>query len=262
MLRDLRETTKLLILLEMIRREHSKLKTLAERFGMTVQGVSDYLRMMTSEGLVHNIGGMYKPTKRGVQFLHDGFSELKRFIESSAKDLAIIDVCWAIAASDIKKDERVGLVMENGYLIAHPRKKSPSTGRALFDGKKGQDIAVTELDGIASLKPGRIVIGKIPGTERKGSRGASIPKLRRLMKEESLDLVAISGASAKALVKSAGLRPDIEFASLAASLEASEKGLNVLYLCGEEHCNEVMSHILERNSSSEDAIDFEVVSLA
>lgn len=262
LLRDLRETTKLLILLETIKRDHSKLKTLAERFGMTAQGISDYLRMMTSGGLVHNVGGVYKPTKKGVQFLHDGFSELRGFIESSSKDLAIIDVCWAIVASDIEKEERVGLFMEGGYLMAYPGKSSSSTGRALFGGKKGQDIAVTELEGITRLNPGKILIGKMPGVEGRGSRGVNLRKLKHLMKSEKPDIVAVSDASGKALVDAASIEPEIEFASLQASIEAAEKGLDVLYICTEEHCNEAMSRILDRNASSEDAITFEVISLA
>ena len=261
LLRDLRETTKLLILLELVKREHSKLRTLAERFGMTVQGISDYLKTMTTEGLVHNVGGMHKPTKEGVQFLHDRFSELRRFIESSAKDLAIIDVCWAIAASDIRKGQKVGLIMENGYLKAHPGRSSSSTGRALFGSKKGQDIAITELDGITRLNPGKIVFGKIPGIGRKGSRGANLSKLKRLMSGENPDLIAVSGASGRALAGRAGLKPDVEFAPLQASIEAVEKGLSVLYLCTEEHCNEAISHIMERNANSEDKIAFEVISL-
>ncbi|MFQ5909956.1 MAG: hypothetical protein ACE5IJ_04450 [Thermoplasmata archaeon] len=261
LLRDLRETTKLLILLEMIKREHSRLKTLADRFGMTVQGISEYLKLMTSDGLVHNVGGLYKPTKKGVQFLHDRFSELKSFIESSAKDLVMIDVCWAIAASDIKKREKVGLFMEGGYLMAYPKRTSSSTGRALFDGKKGQDIAVTELDGITKLSLGRIVIGKVPGVPHEGSRGANLSKVRQLIRKENPDLIAVSGPSGKALVDRAGLKPDIEYAPLAASVEASEKGLNVLYLCTDEDCNEAVSRIMERNADSEDEIAFEVVSL-
>ena len=261
LLRDLRETTKLLILLELVKREHSKLKTLAERFGMTVQGISDYLKTMTAEGLVHNVGGVYKPTKEGVQFLHDRFSELRRFIESSAKDLAIIDVCWAIAASDIRKGQKVGLIMENGYLKAHPGRSSSSTGRALFGSKKGQDIAISELDGIAGLNPGKLVFGKIPGIEKKGSRGANLSKLKHLISGENPDLIAVSGASGRALAGRAGLKPDIEFGPLQASIEAVEKGLLVLYLCTEEHCNEAISHIMERSANSEDKIAFEVISL-
>jgi putative transcriptional regulator len=261
LLRDLRETTKLLILLELVKREHSKLKTLAERFEMTVQGISDYLKMMTAEGLVHSVGGVYRPTVEGVQYLHDRFSELRRFVESSAKDLAIIDVCWAIAASDVKKDEKVGLMMQDGYLMAYPRKRSTSTGRTLFASKKGQDVAVTELDGIIRLKPGKIVFGKIPGIQRKGSRGADVARLKRLINEENPDLIAVSGASGRALADSAGLKPNIEFSPLQASLEASEKGLKVIYLCTEEHCTDAVSHITERNANSEDKIAFDVISL-
>lgn len=261
LLRDLRETTKLLILLETIKRDHSKLKTLAERFGMTAQGISDYLKMMTSAGLVHNVEGVYRPTKKGVQFLHDGFSELRDFIESSSKDLAIIDVCWAVAASDIEKEEEVGLFMEGGYLMAYPGRSSSSTGRALFGGKKGQDIAVTELDGITRLNPGKIFIGKTPGVEKRGSRGANLQKLKQLMKSEKPDIIAVLDASGKALADAAGIKPGIEFASLQASIEAAEKGLNVLLICTEENCTEAMSHILDRNVSSEDAITFEVISL-
>lgn len=228
---------------------------------MTTQGVSDYLKIMTTEALVHNIGGVYKPTKKGVQFLHDRFSELRKFIDSSAKDLEIIDICWAIADGDIKKGDRVGLLMEGGYLVASAKRESSSTGRALFDAKSGQDIALSGLEGIARLRAGRIVFGKIPGIRMRGSQGVNLAKLKQLLEKSQPDVIAVSGSSAKALVDRAGIQPSIQFAPLQASIEAAERGLDVLYICSEDHCNEAMSQLMNRNAGSEDEIEFDLIAL-
>src|SRR4030067_843751 len=52
LLRDLRESTTLLILLAVTSERHTTLQTLADGLGMTVQGASDYVRRMTADGLL------------------------------------------------------------------------------------------------------------------------------------------------------------------------------------------------------------------
>jgi len=105
---DLRLNTKLLILLEITIVSHSKLKPIADRLGITVQGISEYIKIMQSEGLVHITGGGYKATKKGVQFLHENIRDLKEFVERTMKRLEVIDLCAAIAKTRIK--EGSGLV--------------------------------------------------------------------------------------------------------------------------------------------------------
>jgi len=81
-LRDLRLITELLILLDVINNPHVKLKNIAEKLDITVQGASEYLRRMRKEGFIQNIGGEYKATKKGIEFLHTNFSEERNRISS------------------------------------------------------------------------------------------------------------------------------------------------------------------------------------
>ena len=104
LLRDIRETTKLLILHELTARRHSRQRTIADRLDITVQGVSEYLKMMTKEGLVRNVDGDWRATRRGVEFLQTNFIALKEFVESSAKEMSIVDVCAAVAGKDVKEN--------------------------------------------------------------------------------------------------------------------------------------------------------------
>src|SRR2546422_5499465 len=97
LLRDVREGTKLLLLLELTSRRHSRLKGLADKLDMTVAGVSEYVKAMEEEGLAHRVGGEYRATRRGVEFLQERFRTLRAFVESSAREMAIIEQVVAIA---------------------------------------------------------------------------------------------------------------------------------------------------------------------
>ena len=114
LLRDVREATKLLILKEITSRRHSRLRTIADRLDITVQGVSEYMKMMTKAGLVRNVDGDWRATRKGVEFLQEDFLALKEFVESSVKEMSIVDVAEAIAGDDIDVGEKVGLFMEKG----------------------------------------------------------------------------------------------------------------------------------------------------
>ena len=129
-LRDKRLTTKILILLELTTNPHHrfKFKTLAEKFDMTVQAVSDYFKIMKKEGLVMKVRGMYKPTQKGILFLHSNFYEIRDFIDEQMHKLSIIDVCTAVAGGRLKPGDRVGLFMEGGELKAYKNRSSTSMG--------------------------------------------------------------------------------------------------------------------------------------
>ncbi len=88
-LRDLAGSTRLLILLELTTHRPRYLKDLAAKLGMTVQGVSEYMRAMAREGLVESTAGGYRATVKGVSYLHEHFVELKEFTDRAAKDMPI-----------------------------------------------------------------------------------------------------------------------------------------------------------------------------
>src|SRR5207247_7407821 len=137
LLRNLGETTQLLILLETSMRHHAVQRTIAEALGMTVQGVSEYLRAMERERLVQVADGEYRPTIEGVRVLHERFRGLRDFVDRASKGLSIIDVTAGIAGNEIERGETVGLFMKGGSHIAYARIASPSCGHWLGAAQSG-----------------------------------------------------------------------------------------------------------------------------
>lgn len=258
-LRDLRLSTELLILLEVIKNPHIKLKTIAEKLDITVQGASDYLRRMKKEGYLQNIGGELRATKEGIEFLHTNFSELKNFVDVKIIELNIIDVCAAIAKNKIKEGDEVGLFMEEGMLTAYSKRKSESKGVALRNAEIGEDVAIKELDGMVSLSPGRMRIVKLPSIREGGSKSISIPWIKGLLTKLQPDKVGAMDVVSIAVLKKAAIKSDFDFAPMNASIEAVEKGLNVLLFASGDQIHNVISAIEEKNSTVGDKILYDIL---
>ena len=227
-LRDLRLSTKLLILLEITRKPHIKLKTIAEKIGISIQGVSEYLKIMNEEKLIQNIGGEYKVTTNGIQFLHKNFSELKDFVDKSIEKLDLIEVCAAIAKTKIKKGERVGLFMENGILNAYSGRKSKSSGFAIMDADIDEDVPVKNLEGIVELNHGKLCIIEIPSIIDGGSRKIDIKEIKNIYMNFKPNKIAVLDVVGISLAKKAKLKYDFEFAPQYSIIEAIQKGLNIM----------------------------------
>jgi len=260
-LRDLREATKLLILLEITANRHTKMKTIAEVLDMTVQGISDYIKIMSREGYVQNVGGVYRATKKGVEFLHDRFIDLKDFVDRSIQTMSIVNLCGAIAATDIEEGQRVGLFMENGRLVAYANRDSSSMGTALFPAKAGEDVVLKDLEGLVSLSPGKITLLKLPSPKEGGTRSIDMKKGREIVKSVPADRIGATDEVGVGFAHKLGLHLDFEFAPVQASIEAAERGLNVLLLCSQDVVGETIGSIEATNSLLEDKIDYEVITI-
>ncbi len=262
LLRDLRETTKLLILLEIVNNRPRALNSIAARLEITVQGASDYVRTMAQEDLVKKIGGEYRATKKGVELLENRMFELKEFVDSSIKQLEIIDICGAIAGNDIRKDEEVGLFMEEGVLVAYSGKDSPSKGYAMSDAEPGEDLTVRDPSGLVALKPGKITVLQLPSLQEGGSRSVALENARKALKDVSFSKVAVMDVVSIALARTLNLEADFEFAPLQSSFEAAVKGMDVLIVAARESVPIVVSELEAENSRLEDPIQYEVKTLA
>ncbi|MFQ5838810.1 MAG: hypothetical protein ACE5HJ_08540 [Thermoplasmata archaeon] len=261
-LRDVREATKLLILLEITTHRHSRMRTIAEKMGMTVQGVSDYLKSMNVEGLVHRVGGVYTATIEGVGLLHERFKELREFVDRSYQEMRILDICSARAGEGVREGDRVGLFMEDGYLVAYPGRESSSQGRSLHSAKRGEDVAIVELEGIVDLRPGKITIVRIPGSREGGTKVIDLRKARKLIQDHVQDKVGANDVIGSVLATKLGIQTDFDFAAVAASLEAAQRGLDVLLLTSEDSAAEVISAIEAANERLEEKVPYEMVALS
>src|SRR3989304_6877360 len=109
LLRELRESTTLLILLAVTSERHTKLQTLADGLGMTVQGASDYVRRMTADGLLQVVDGEDRATRRGGEFLQGRSLELRAFVDRAGQAIAFIQPADPVACGAPRRGGRVGV---------------------------------------------------------------------------------------------------------------------------------------------------------
>lgn len=261
LLRDLRESTRLLFLYEVLANRHTRLRTVAERLGMTVQGASDYLKGLEEDGLLTTVDGEYRATKKGVEFLLSRVRELRAFVEQAGRTMAFVETTAALAGSGVHRGDRVGLFMEDGHLVAYPNRSSPSSGIADEDASKGEDVAVRDLEGIVALHPGKITIGRVPSTRSGGSKAIDPAAARRALARRRGAVSATMDVAGLVAARRLGLRPRIEFAALAGALEAAERGMDVILLVPEERATEAVQAIEAANARLEEKIPYESLAL-
>jgi len=255
-LRDKRLTTKLLMLLELTTNPHHKFKSLAERFDLTVQAVSDYFKIMRKEGLVMKVRGVYRPTQKGILFVHSNFSGLRDFIDGQMHKLNIIDLCIAVAATPLKPGDRVGLFMEDGELKAYKNRSSTSIGIVVSEAGPGEEVGVKGLEGIVQMELGDLHILRVPSVQEGGSRSLEPKDLKKAIDAFKPDRVAADGTISKVLLSKASIPLDIEFSVVQGCLEASQKGLKVFFVAEERGAYELIERINEFNATSEEKIRF------
>jgi putative transcriptional regulator len=236
---------------------------IAKRLDVTIQAVSEYIKLMIKENLVLKINGVYKLTQEGVEFLHKNITELKEFLDVKIEDLDIINVCAAIADEDLKKGDEVNLIMTEGIIFARKRQnkklESKSTGSILYDAKKGDDVAVINLQGIIDYEYGNLTILTLPSTTEGGSQLISNLKFEKLITEQKPDKIAVYDLIGYNLMKKVGKKPDIEFHALPASLEAALKGFDIMLLTSTESLSEIVSVIENNNSQTKNIIHYSVI---
>ncbi|MEW6069106.1 MAG: winged helix-turn-helix transcriptional regulator [Candidatus Thermoplasmatota archaeon] len=257
-LRDLRLNTKLLILLQIIVNPHIKLKVIAKRLDITVQAVSEYLKRMQEEKLVKNIDGEYRATTKGVELLHKHFLELKDFVDSTIKNLSLVEVCTAIAKTPIKKGTRVGLFMEGGVLVGYANKPSSSSGIAITEAKPEEEVAIGHLEGIVELSLGKLYCVELPSV--KNAKAIAVSEIREKglkFKECKIAALDITGL---VTIKKMRLKCDFEFAPVNAAVDAIQKGLNVIAFGTSENVGELISTVDKLNARAIDKIKYKVIS--
>ena|SRR3990172_2928442 len=261
LLRDLRESTTVLLLLSVTTNRHTRLKTLADDLGMTVQGASDYARRLTDEGLLQIVDGEYRATMKGVEFLQERFRELRTFVERASRSMALVETTVAFAGEPLRKGDPVGLFMEGGFLVARRGRDSPSMGVAAEDAGKGEDVAVRDLEGIVALRPGRITLARVPPSRTGGAKGIHPGPSKRIRDRAGSGVVAGLDVPGIVAVRRLGLRPRIEFGVLAAAIEAAEQGVDVLLVVPEDRAADAVQAIEAANARLEEKIPYESVAL-
>lgn len=259
-LRDVRAGTKVLILLEILDKPHFTLKPLAKNLGITIQGMSEYMKILKGEDMVQKSGRRYTATRKGVQFLHENIRALRDFAHGATGKLNIIRQCSAMAGNDICEGERVGLFMENGTLKAYSGKRASSTGIALMDACEDEDIGIDGLEGIVKFELGNIIILELPSINEGGTRTLNLTAVKEQISQFNGYRVGVMDVVGLALAKKIGVEVDLELLSSASFLETAQRGVDIVILGSTESSYGLLSVADKINAKLEEKIHCKVIS--
>ena len=248
-LRDVRLSTKVLILYELAR-GRSAGRDLAGAIDGTPQLVSDYLKLMEREGLVERAGRAVRPTVQGFQFLQERLQELGDFTYRAMREVNVINACAAVAGADIEQGARVVLELRDGVITAVPGEKGASTGVAARAAKEGEDLAVRDLEGILEYKAGTVTMAALPSALEGGTAKADLKRLKAHL--AGLAGPVVAALDPVGLVAARRLRLDvgIRFGVERAVVDAALRGLDVLVLGGRDALGPVIEAIDAHNQQS------------
>lgn len=249
---------KFIILIEIATGDYYNLGQIAEKVGITKQGVSEYLKKMREEGLIEIVGGKYKATIKGIEKLFSYINQLEKYIKDKRRKLNIMEYCSAIAGENIERGEKVFLFMKDGYLYAYTTKKSGATAEAIENAKEGEDIAIRNVRGIIKLDIGKIYIFSLPSILKGGSKIVNFEEVKEEMEKLDVKKIGILDIIGKVALNKMKKKYDIEYCPIQSAIEASQKGLNVLLVGGEEEAKYAIRKIEEYNENAIEKIKYEI----
>jgi len=249
------EMTKFQVLTEIAAHQPNvRQKEIAVKIGITPQAVSEYIKELTAEGLIHSDGRVrYKITKDGVEWVLENAAELKHYSQVVMEDIISHVSTWtAICDEDIRKEEKVFIEMRGGLLYAGKSKDSGIYGTAIMNGEKGFDIGVTDLKGYMHVDTESITICKVPRIKRGGSSFVNLERLKPIV--ESKPYIGAVGTEALMALKRIGITPDIMFGASESVIQAAYHGLSSVVVIVEDEVSYLLG-LLENESISYEIMD-------
>lgn len=221
-----REITRLQILVEVAENQPAvSQKEVADAIGVTPQAVSEHMSSMVEEGLVEKRRrGRYEITKEGADVVLSHAETLEKYVEHVMEEVVgRVFVDTAVAEDEIEEGEEVSLSMRGGFLRATPGDGDPPKARAVTDAKEGDDVGVTEFDGIIEFESGTVTVVRVPSVEDGGSRAVDVDTLAETVGKGHP--VYALGTEAAAALEKAGVEYR-RYAVAEAAVEAARNGVS------------------------------------
>lgn len=214
-----------------------KQKDLAKTLDITIQAVSENIKVLIEEGYITSKDGRspYKITQKGIDKVKKDAIVLRKYSDSVLETMNHFKTVWpAITAEKLKEGESVGIYMNQGILYAS-KKPANATGTVLKDTEKGRDVPLGGLSGLIDMKIGEAVIITLPNIKNGGSEACNLELIKNIYEEGTnhggqIDKVAIVGTVSRSICNQLDIPIDIEFGTAAATANACRKGLNVMVL--------------------------------
>jgi putative transcriptional regulator len=237
-------------------------KDISDSLGITTQAISKYFRRLTQDGYIE-VGSEradYRLTSKGIAKLHENVRNMESYFKAVKQELKVDHAWIALATYSVKAGQQVGLTTKEGIFYTVPINDSnvEATGITLADAVPGEDVGLKNLIGKVKLKQGKILIIKLPGIRKGGSRAADMAKVRAFYEEFKPDRIGVMGAVGRAVLNKLGLAADFEFGISHSAAVAASRGLNVFVLVVGRMVNRLIQEIDNQNMRSAGEIVYEV----
>jgi len=255
-LRSKNLTTKFQILLEVAAKQPNvQQKDIAKKLNITSQAVSEYVKELTKDGWLSSQGrSRYRVTREGVDWILRMARQLQGYSAFVSKVVSDISVSTAIADNELSAGQPVSLYMRDGLLFASSvtGDKGPR-GIAVSEAKEGEDVGISNVEGVIKLETGNVTIARVPNIQEGGSRNSDLVKLRQEVGRAKL--VGAIGVEALVALKQIDMKPHYLYGVREAAIEAAYCGLPFLIVCAEDVVSAVVQRLQEEN------LDYDIVDL-
>lgn len=255
-LRNKNLATKFQILVEVAANQPNlQQRDIARKLDVTSQAISEYIKELVKDGWLTTDGrSRYRVTKEGTNWVLRTFRDLRDYSAFVGKAINNITVCTAVAGRDLSQGQAVGLEMKDGMLYATEDTGKQAKGKAVTAAKKGEDVGVSNIEGIVELVMGKITILRVPGIQRGGSGRVDLGKLKKEVTSRKEPLGAI-GIEAITALRRIGIEPRYLYGVAEAAIEAARSGLPFVIACTEEDAPQLLAQVTGAN------LDYEILDL-
>jgi len=253
LLRSINLVTKYQIMVEVAANQpYIQQRDIARRLALSPQAVSDYVKELLHDGwLVSEGRSKYHVTREGVDWMLKGLKEWQGYSDVVQKAVAGLSVTAAVADCDISEGQGVGLVMREGILYATDSPNTGAQGIAATSAVKGEDVGVSNIDGMVKLESGKVTVLRVPSIQKGGSSQTNLERLRKLVRRKRL--IGVVGLEALVALRRANIEPTCHYAVKEAVVEAAQKGMSPVVVCVEGDTSDLLGMLEERG------IDYEML---
>lgn len=229
-------------------------KSIAVKLGVTPQAISDYIQQLLKEDLVVSTGrSFYRLSPKGVNWMLKVLRELRDYASRVEQAVTNITVCAAIAENDIEHGQAVGLKMKNGLLFATSQMDGGARGIAVSSVNQGEDVDVSDIEGLVELVRGRVTILQVPSITKGGSRQVDLARLQAQVSNNQQ--VGTIGIEALVSLRRVDVEPRYLYGVTEAAIEAAHCGLSFTIVSTDEAIPGLIKRLQEEN------LNYEIIDL-
>ena len=248
--------TKFQIMLEVAANQPNiQQRDIAKKLGITSQAVSEYVKELIKDGWLGSQGrSRYRVTREGVDWVLRMARQLHSYSAFVSKVVSDISTSTAIAEDDLSIGQSVSLHMRDGLLFASSVISGEGArGVTISEAKQGEDIGVSNIEGVIKLETGKVTIAKVPNVQEGGSRNIDLAQLKGEV--DRAKLVGAIGVEALVALKQIDIKPDYAYGVREAAIEAAYCGAPFLVICTEDGVSALVQRL------EEESLNYKVVDL-